>query len=76
MISDIGGNLGLLLGASIFTVFELIEAALTRCWARRSKALVAAQINVKSAEVTGHAADEVMSYSSFRSYRMTSAVKE
>ena len=36
MVSDIGGNLGLLLGASAFTLYEFLEGCVRRCW-RRSR---------------------------------------
>ncbi|XP_043229764.1 uncharacterized protein LOC122385493 [Amphibalanus amphitrite] len=37
MMSDIGGNLGLLLGASIFTLFEMVENAARHLWERRKR---------------------------------------
>ena len=36
MVSDIGGNLGLLLGASAFTLYEFLESCVRRLW-RRSR---------------------------------------
>lgn len=40
MVSDIGGNLGLLLGASLFALYEFIESCLSRCWQRRKTGLL------------------------------------
>ncbi|XP_043222025.1 uncharacterized protein LOC122381662 isoform X1 [Amphibalanus amphitrite] len=37
MVSDIGGNLGLLLGASAFTLYEFIESCVRRCWRRSQR---------------------------------------
>ncbi|XP_043218806.1 uncharacterized protein LOC122380074 [Amphibalanus amphitrite] len=37
MVSDIGGNLGLLLGVSAFTLYEFVESCVRRCWRRRQR---------------------------------------
>ena len=39
MISDIGGNLGLLLGASAFTLYEFLEDFVRRCLRRGRRAV-------------------------------------
>ncbi|XP_037070055.1 uncharacterized protein LOC119091388 [Pollicipes pollicipes] len=39
MMSDIGGNLGLLLGASAMTLYDVLENFLRRCWKRRCSSL-------------------------------------